>query len=80
VKIRAVTLGLDLPAPEVVAAPFDAAALSIALNQKPLTPRLLPVPGARAGDMTAYTFDYFSNSRVPPSAGAGAVGIVARGQ
>jgi uncharacterized protein len=70
----------DVSEAELAGAYLDVAALSIALNQKPLTARLLPVPGARAGDMTAYTFDYFSNSRVPPSAGAGAVGILARGQ
>jgi hypothetical protein len=49
VKFRAVTLGLDLPAREVVAAPFDEAAR-------------------------------FSNTRIVPSAGTGAMGIVAGGQ
>jgi hypothetical protein len=29
--------------------------------------------------MTAYTFDYFANSRVLPIAGVGATGILARG-
>ena len=70
----------DVSEAELAGAYLDVAALSIALNQKPLTARLLPVPGARAGDMTAYTFDYFSNTLVPPSAGAGATGIIARGQ
>ena len=42
--------------------------------------RLLPVPAARAGDMTAYSFDYFANTTVLPSVGAGAAGILARGQ
>jgi uncharacterized protein (UPF0210 family) len=79
--------GLDtLPLPEDIAeaelagAYLDVAALSVALNDKPLTARLLPVPGARAGDLTIYTFDYFSNTRVLPSVGAGAAGILARGQ
>jgi uncharacterized protein (UPF0210 family) len=70
----------DVSEAELAGAYLDVAALSIALNQKPLTARLLPVPGATAGDMTAYTFDYFSNTRIPASAGAGATGIIARGQ
>jgi len=70
----------DVSEAELAGAYLDVAALSIALNQKPLTARLLPVPGARPGDMTAYTFDYFSNTRVPPAAGAGAAGILERGQ
>jgi len=70
----------DVSEAELAGAYLDVAALSVALNQKPLTARLLPVPGARAGDMTAYTFDYFSNTTVLPSAGAGAAGILGRGQ
>ena len=56
------------------------AALSLALNGKPLTARLLPVPGAVAGDLTTYTFDYFCNTHVLPAANAGAAGVLARGQ
>jgi uncharacterized protein len=59
---------------------LDVAGLSVALGGKPLTARLFPVPGASAGDMTAYTFEYFSNSRVLAAAGAGAADIIARGQ
>jgi uncharacterized protein (UPF0210 family) len=33
---------------------------------KPLTARLLPVPGKRAGDGTSYDFPYFANGRVLP--------------
>ena len=79
--------GLDtIPLPEDVSEAelagifLDVAALSIALDRKPLTARLLPVPGARAGDPTAYTFEYFANSRALPSAGAGAAGVLERGQ
>ena len=43
---------------------LDVAALSIALQDKPLTARLLPVPGAAAGDWTSYEFEYFVNTRV----------------
>jgi len=41
----------------------DAAGLSCRLL-KPLTTRLLPVPGKKAGDVTDFDFPYFSNSRV----------------
>jgi uncharacterized protein (UPF0210 family) len=75
-----IPLPADVSESELAGVYLDVAALSIALNQKPLTARLLPVPGASAGDMTAYTFDYFFNTRVPPSAGAGASGIMARGR
>jgi uncharacterized protein len=78
--------GLDtLPLPgniseaELAGIYLDVAALSVALGGKPLTARLLPVPGATAGTATEYRFDYFSNSRVPPVAGLGAAGVLARG-
>jgi uncharacterized protein (UPF0210 family) len=70
----------DVSEAELTGAFLDVAALSIALNGKPLTARLLPVPGSKAGDLTNFTFDYFSNTRVLPSAGAGAAGVLARGQ
>jgi uncharacterized protein (UPF0210 family) len=70
----------DVSEAELTGAFLDVAALSIALNGKPLTARLLPVPGSKAGDLTTFTFDYFSNTRVLPSAGAGAAGVLARGQ
>jgi uncharacterized protein (UPF0210 family) len=56
------------------------AALSVALDGKPLTVRVMPVPGAAAGDLTTFTFDYFANSRVLGQAGAGATRILERGQ
>jgi uncharacterized protein (UPF0210 family) len=58
---------------------LDVAALSVALG-KPLTARLLPVPGASAGEMTRFTWDYFANTRVSPIAGGGASGVLARGR
>jgi len=33
---------------------------------KPLTARLMPIPGKLAGDMTSFNFEYFANSRVLP--------------
>ena len=41
----------------------EVAALASALR-KPLTARLLPIPGLKAGDMTAFDFPYFVNTRV----------------
>ncbi|MDQ3809576.1 MAG: DUF711 family protein, partial [Chloroflexota bacterium] len=70
----------DISTGELAGAYLDVAALSIALGNKPLTARLLPVPGAQAGDMTTFGFEYFSNTRVFAAAGAGAVGVLQRGQ
>jgi len=75
-----VPLPEDISEAELAGAYLDVAALSVALGGKPLTARLLPVPGAQAGDPTAYTFEYFANSRVLPAAGAGAAGVLDRGQ
>ncbi|MDW8232517.1 MAG: DUF711 family protein, partial [Roseiflexaceae bacterium] len=41
----------------------EVAALAGALR-KPLTARLMPIPGLRAGDITAFNFPYFVNTRV----------------
>jgi uncharacterized protein (UPF0210 family) len=42
---------------------LDLAALAQRLG-KPLTARLMPVPGKKAGDPTGFDFPYFANSRV----------------
>lgn len=44
---------------------LDVAALSQRLS-KPLTARLMPIPGKSAGDPTGFKFDYFANSLVLP--------------
>ncbi|MCA1648248.1 MAG: DUF711 family protein [Chloroflexi bacterium] len=75
-----VPLPQDVSEAELAGAYLDVAALSLALNGKPLTARLLPVPGAAAGDSTTFTFDYFRNTKVLPAAGVGAAGILGRGQ
>jgi len=41
----------------------DTAMLSLSLN-KPLTVRLLPVPGQQAGELTQFNFAYFSSTRI----------------
>jgi len=42
---------------------IDVASLSIKLN-KPLSARLMPIPGKKTGDLTEFDFEYFLNSRV----------------
>ncbi|MGV8049154.1 MAG: DUF711 family protein [Anaerolineaceae bacterium] len=42
---------------------LDLAALALRLK-KPLTARLMPIPGKQAGDLTAFDFEYFANSRI----------------
>jgi uncharacterized protein len=62
--------GLDtLPLPgnvssaELTALLLDLATLALRLD-KPLTARLMPVPGKVAGDATGFDFSFFANSRV----------------
>ena len=42
---------------------YDVATLSIKLK-KPLSARLMPIPGKKPGDMTEFSFQYFKNSTV----------------
>jgi uncharacterized protein (UPF0210 family) len=70
----------DISEAELAGVYLDVAALSVALDGKPLTVRLMPVPGAAARDATAYDFDYFANSRVLRKDDAGAARILERGQ
>lgn len=62
--------GLDcIPLPgatsadQIAALLLDLAALALRLD-KPLTARLLPIPGKKAGELTRFEFAYFANSRV----------------
>lgn len=53
----------DTSAEQLAALLLDLAALSCRL-EKPLTARLMPVPGKQAGDPTGFDFSFFANSRV----------------
>jgi hypothetical protein len=53
----------DTTADQIVPLLMDLSALALRLN-KPLTARLMPIPGKKAGDPTDFNFDYFANSRV----------------
>ncbi len=62
--------GLDtLPLPgdtsveQLEAILLDIAALALRLN-KPLTARLMPIPGKKAGEPTGFNFEYFANSKI----------------
>lgn len=53
----------DTPIEQIEGILTEVAALAGALR-KPLTARLMPIPGLRTGDMTAFNFPYFVNTRV----------------
>jgi uncharacterized protein (UPF0210 family) len=55
----------DISAGELAGILLDVAVLAQRLD-KPLTARLMPVPGKKAGDRTDFEFAYFANSRVLP--------------
>jgi uncharacterized protein (UPF0210 family) len=53
----------DATAEQVAALLLDLSALALRLN-KPLTARLMPIPGKKAGEATNFDFAFFANSRV----------------
>jgi uncharacterized protein (UPF0210 family) len=57
-----VPLAGDTTEEAVAALLLDLAALAVKLD-KPLTARLIPVPGVRAGEATRFSFEYFANAR-----------------
>lgn len=56
---------------------LDVATLSLVAD-KPLTARLMPIPGKEAGERTEYDFPYFANARVLPVRTRGASTIFDR--
>ncbi|MCB9135060.1 MAG: DUF711 family protein [Anaerolineales bacterium] len=53
----------DITPEQIAAILLDVGALSLRLR-KPLTARLVPIPGKKAGDAIAFDFPYFADSRV----------------
>lgn len=53
----------DVTRGQISALLLDICALALRLH-KPLTARLMPIPGKKAGDVTEFNFDYFANSKV----------------
>ncbi len=58
-----IPLSGDTSVEQIRAVLLDLAALSLRLD-KPLTARLMPIPGKKAGDETGFDFEYFANSSV----------------
>ena len=61
--VDTVPLPGDTPPEHLAALLLDIAALALRLN-KPLTARLMPVPGKIVGETTNFNFAYFANSRI----------------
>jgi uncharacterized protein (UPF0210 family) len=53
----------DVTADQIAALLLDLSALALRLG-KPLTARLMPIPGKQAGDSTGFDFEFFANSKV----------------
>ncbi len=53
----------DISAEMIAPLLLDISALSLRLN-KPLTARLMPVPGLKSGDKTVFDFGFFKNGRI----------------
>lgn len=53
----------DVTAGQIAPLLLDLAALALRLD-KPLTARLMPIPGKSAGDPTGFDFEFFANSKV----------------
>lgn len=68
----------DIEAEELAGILLDMAALALRLD-KPLTARLMPIPGARAGEPTEFDFPYFANGRVLGVKGLGSRALFERG-
>jgi uncharacterized protein (UPF0210 family) len=67
----------DASSEELAGIMLDVAALAVALR-KPLSCRLFPVPGKRAGELTEYDFPYFANARVLDLKGGGSPRLLER--
>ncbi len=68
----------DVSAAQIASILLDVTALSTRL-QKPLTARLMPVPGKVSGEMTEFDFGYFANSKVMDPVSSGIGGLFSRG-
>ncbi len=55
----------DTTVEQIIPLLLDLSALALRLD-KPLTARLMPVPGKKAGEPTAFDFGFFSNSKIMP--------------
>jgi uncharacterized protein len=74
-----IPLSGDTSAENISAVLLDLASLSLRLG-KPLTARLMPIPGKKAGDPTGFDWAYFANSRVMPIFASPLYGFLAGGE
>jgi uncharacterized protein len=68
----------DISEDQLFAILLDLAVLSKRLG-KPLTARLMPIPGKAAGEVTDFDFPFFTNARIMPVPGTGIHGMLAEG-
>ena len=66
----------DASVEQIQAVLLDIAALSLRLN-KPLTARLMPIPGKHAGDETGFNFEFFAPGKVLLLPAASLTGLLA---
>ncbi len=66
----------DTSVEQLYAILLDLCALALRLN-KPLTARLMPIPGKKAGEMTTFDFAFFANSRILPVSAQPLTGLLA---
>ena len=69
----------DASVEQLTAVLLDLAALALRLD-KPLTARLMPIPGKVAGDPTGFDFAFFANSRVLSLEAQQLTGLLAGGE
>jgi len=67
----------DVTADQIAALLLDLSALALRLD-KPLTARLMPIPGKKAGDPTDFDFSFFANSKVMTLEADPLTGLLAR--
>jgi uncharacterized protein (UPF0210 family) len=64
----------DVSVEETASILLDVATLALVAD-KPLTARLMPIPGNKAGDVTNFDFPYFANARILEVRGRGGARI-----
>lgn len=69
----------DVGVDELAGILLDVATAAVTLN-KPLSARLMPVPGLTADQRTSFDFDYFTNARVLPIKSSGISQLLRRNQ
>jgi uncharacterized protein (UPF0210 family) len=78
VGLDTIPLPGDVSEGALTAVLLDVAMLASRLN-KPLTARLMPLPGLAAGDLVTFDFPYFADSRVMGIAGGRLAGLLTQG-